>query len=73
MTTFTDAEAERQFSTLLDIVKAEGEVRITGGDGTQFAVRRLPRSPLDVGFITLDPPITADEIVSLVREGRERG
>ena len=35
--------------------------------------RARPRSPLDVGFITPRQPITANEIVALVREGRERG
>lgn len=72
MTTFTDTEAERRLSVVLDLAKTDGEVQITGADGTIFAVRPVPRSPLDVGWITLDPPLTADEIVSLVREGRER-
>jgi hypothetical protein len=73
MTTFTDNEAERRFADVLARAKAEGEVRITAGDGTEFAVRRLLRSPLDVGFVKIDPPLTADEIVSLIHEGRDRG
>ncbi len=73
MKTFTDTEAEQQFAAVLAEAKAVGAVRIRGIDGTDFVVRPVARSPLDVGFVKIDPPLTADEIVSLVREGRERG
>ena len=32
-----------------------------------------PRSGLDVGCVTLEPPISIEEIVAAIREGRERG
>ena len=73
MTTFTDAQAGPQFAAVLAKAQAEGEVRITGPDGTEFIVRPAARSPLDVGFVNIDPPLTVEEIVSFVREGRDRG
>ncbi|MGA2440053.1 MAG: type II toxin-antitoxin system Phd/YefM family antitoxin [Tepidisphaeraceae bacterium] len=73
MTTFSTAEAEKQSSKLLEQVRAEGEVRIKGVDGQEFMVRPVNRSPLDVGKVDVKPPMTADEIVRAVREGRERG
>ena len=53
--------------------RTQGEVRIKGVDGQEFMVRPVNRSPLDVGKVELNPPLTADEIVRAVREGRERG
>jgi hypothetical protein len=72
MTTFTDSEAQRQLSTLLEQARAQGEVRIKRADGQEFIVRPAPRSGLDVGYVDVQPPITAEEIVAAVREGRER-
>ena len=46
--------------------------RIKRSDGQEFIVRPAARSPLDVGSVTIDPPLTADEIVAAVRAGRER-
>jgi hypothetical protein len=73
MTIFTDAEAEQQFSKVLEQARAQGEVRIKRADGAEFIVRPAARSALDVGGIDLHPPITLEEIVQVVREGRERG
>ena len=73
MTVFTDLEVQTQLSRVLDQARAQGEVRIKRGDGEEFVLRPASRSPLDVGSIKLDPPITAEEIVRFVREGRERG
>jgi hypothetical protein len=73
VTTFSTVEAEKQLSKLLEQARAEGEVRIKEPDGQEFVVRPLNRSPLDVGQVKLNPPLTADEIVRAVREGRERG
>jgi len=72
MTTFSTAEAEKHLSKLLEQARAQGEVRIKGVDGQEFAVRPVSRSPLDVGQVDVQPPMTADEIVRAVREGRER-
>lgn len=74
MTVYTDAEARENLPSLLAEAKLRGEVRIRVEDGQQFVLRPVPtgRSALDVGSVTLDPPITADEIVAAVRAGRER-
>jgi hypothetical protein len=73
MTTFSTAEAEKQLSKLLEQARVQGEVRIKGVDGQEFIVRPASRSPLDVGMVEVKPPLTAEEIVRAVREGRERG
>jgi len=72
MTTFSTAEAEKQLLKLLEQARIQGEVRIKRADGQEFVVRPAGRSPLDVGQIEVNPPLTADEIISAVREGRER-
>lgn len=60
------------FSIVLDKAKVEGGVLITRRDGTMFEILPVPRKelPLDVRGVDLD--LTADEIVSIIRESRER-
>lgn len=74
MTVFTDADARGKLDDVLAEARTSGEVRIRLSNGEEFILRPAKggRSPLDVGSITLDPPITADEIVAAVRAGRER-
>jgi hypothetical protein len=75
MTTFTDADAmtEKKLAALLAQAYADGEARIKRTDGKEFVLRPASRSPLDVGCINVQPPLTVEEIVQAVREGRERG
>jgi hypothetical protein len=68
---FSDEEAQKQLGKLLE-AKAQGEVRIMRADGQEFIVRPAGRSGLDVGSVQVNPPITTEEIVKSVREGRER-
>jgi len=75
MRTFTFSEARRKLGTLLDMVEAEGEVRICRKDGQVFTIRPVEiieagRSPLDIPGVELG--ISADEIVDVIREGREQ-
>jgi hypothetical protein len=72
MTVFTDEEARKRLAEVLDEARARGEVRIRANDGSEYAIRPVPtgRSAMDVGTVKLG--LTADEIVELVREGRER-
>ena len=77
MRTFTFSEARRKLGTLLDMVEAEGEVRICRKDGQVFTIRPVEmeiieagRSPLDIPGVDLG--ISADEIVDVIREGREQ-
>ena len=71
--TYTYSEARQKLSTILDKAREEGEVRIVRKNGQVFVIKpeRISKSPLDVPGIKLG--LTADEIVSIVREGRERG
>jgi prevent-host-death family protein len=70
MEVYTYSEARRNLSTLLNRALAEGEVLITRRDGQVFVVKPQPRqgSPLNVPGIDLG--LSAEEIVSTIREGR---
>lgn len=72
MTTYTFSEARQKFAAVLEKAKSEGKVLIKRKDGTLFLIQPIKKSksPLDVDGIDLD--ITADEIVEIVREVRER-
>ncbi len=71
MTVYTLEEAESKLTTVLEKAAAEGEVYIKGGQGRLFTLKPdLRRSPLDVEGVDLD--ISREEIVSIVRESRER-
>ncbi|MFT5145259.1 MAG: antitoxin Phd [Rhodothermales bacterium] len=72
MKVYTYSEARQKLARLLDEARDGGEVHIRRRDGSVFAVKPvlLDRSPLDVPSIETD--FTRDEIVELIREGRER-
>jgi len=71
MQTYTGSEQEN-LSFLLDQAIRDGEVRIRRDDGAVFVLRpeTTPRSALDVAGINLS--VTTQEIIDIVREGRER-
>lgn len=72
MRTYTFSEARQNFSTVLDRAKAEGQALIKRRDGSLFVIKPVsrPSSPLDVEGVDLG--LSAEEIVGIVREGRER-
>lgn len=72
MRTYTFSEARQSFSTVLDRAKAEGQALIKRRDGSLFVIKPVskPSSPLDVEGVDLG--LSAEEIVDVVREGRER-
>ncbi|MBN1956127.1 MAG: type II toxin-antitoxin system Phd/YefM family antitoxin [Anaerolineae bacterium] len=72
MVVYTYSEARQNLASLLDQAAKEGEVRIRRKDGQVFVIRLQPRSdsPLDVKEVDLG--ISTDDIVKIVREGRER-
>ena len=72
MTTYTFSEARQKLSSVLDKAKKDGEVLVRRKDGSVFVIRpvSLSGSPLNVKGIVLD--LTAEEIVDIVREIRER-
>lgn len=72
---FTYSEAWQNLKDVLDLARAEGEVRIQRRNGetsslTAVSEHEEDESPLDVGCV--ETSITRDQIVSAVREGRER-
>jgi hypothetical protein len=71
METYTE-QPQTELSGLLERAARDGEVRIQRTDGTVFILQpqdRLP-SPLDVAGIDL--PVSTEEIIEIIREGRER-
>lgn len=72
MKVYTFSEARQNLASVLDQARKEGAVRIRRRDGQVFLLKPevSTRSPLDLPGI--DVEVTTDEIVSFVREGRER-
>lgn len=72
MKVYTFSEARQKFSSVLDAAQLKGAVRITHRDGRAFLIHpeKEKPSPLDVKGVKLD--VTREDIVSAVREGRER-
>ena len=72
MKVYTYSEARQNLASLLDIAQRDGAVGIRRRDGRSFLVRpeRSGASPLDVEGVDLG--VTTDEIVAIIREGRER-
>ena len=72
MRVYTYSEARQSLASLLDVAQQEGAVRIRRRDGQLFVLRpeSSDTSPLDVEGVDLG--VTTDEIVPMIREGRER-
>ncbi len=72
MHSYTFLEAKQNFSSVLDLAKKEGHVQISDQDGQTFILTpvTVKKSPLDITGVNLN--VTAEEIVTYIREGRER-
>lgn len=72
MQVYTYSEARQKLSMILDQAENTGKVLIRRKDGRTFALvpEKIVSSPLDVPTIRVN--ITTQEIVDIVREGRER-
>jgi antitoxin Phd len=72
MQVFTYSEARQKLAMLLDQAENTGKVIIRRKDGRTFALvpEKVVSSPLDVPSIKAK--ITSQEIVDIIREGRER-
>lgn len=72
MRVYTYSEARQSLATLLDVATRDGAVAIRRGDGQTFILspQSVGNSDLDVEGIDLG--ITTEEIVDIVRQGRER-
>ena len=72
MHVYTYSEARQKLSLVLEQAETTGKVLIRRKDGRTFALvpEKNPSSPLDVPSIRAK--ITTQEIVDIVRKGRER-
>ncbi len=72
MLIYTYSEARQKFSKVLDQAEQTGKVLIKRKDGRVYALipEKTEKSPLDIPSIKAE--ITTDEIVSIIREGREK-
>jgi antitoxin Phd len=72
MNVYTFSEARQKLATVLDEAQRKGAVRIKRRDGSEFEIApvRSQASPLDVEGVDLG--LSAEEIVSAVREVRAR-
>lgn len=72
MQVFTYSEARQKLSEVLHQAELSGKVLIRRKDGQVFSLvpEKKNTSPLDVPMIHAD--ISTQEIVDIVREGRER-
>jgi antitoxin Phd len=70
--TYTFSEARQKLAAVLDNAEKDGEVRIVRRNGVVFIVQpeKSNLSPLDVPGLNVN--IRAEDIVEVVREGRER-
>jgi hypothetical protein len=72
MQVFTYSEARQKLAKVLELAESTGKVLIRRKDGRTFSLvpEQILTSPLDVPSIRTD--ISTQEIVAIVREGRER-
>ena len=73
MLIYTYSEARQKFSRVLEEAESSGKVIIRRKDGKTYAIipEAPKKSPLDVPSISAK--ITTGEIVSMIRDGREKG
>ncbi len=72
MQVYTFSEARQKLASILEQATKDGEVLIKRRDGRSYVLKPevTSKSPLDVKGV--DIGISANEIVDIVREGRER-
>ena len=72
MQVYTYSEARQKLASILELAATTGKVLIKRKDGQVFALTPevMAFSPLDVPTVKAD--ITTQEIVDIIREGRER-
>jgi len=72
MKVYTFSEARQNFASLLDEAQKEGAVRVTRRDGRAFTIQPAAEAPSPLAVKTVPVKVKRSEIVSAVREGRER-
>jgi len=73
MQVYTYSEARQKLAEVLEQAESSGKVVIRRKDGRTFALipEKSLSSPMDVPSVKAD--ISTQEIVEIIREGRERG
>jgi len=73
MLVYTYSEARQKLAEVLEQAESSGKVVIRRKDGRTFALvpEKSLSSPMDVPSVKAD--ISTQEIVDIIREGRERG
>ena len=72
MKIYTFSEARQDFAAVLEQARRDGAVRIQRRDGQRFVLTPEVKadSALAVQGITLDHPISRDEVVATIQESR---
>lgn len=72
MREYSFTEARQHFASILDEAKKNGVVCVKKRDGEAFYIKPViqKKSPLDIKGVDLD--LSSDEIIDILREGRER-
>jgi hypothetical protein len=74
MKIYTTSEVRQNFAQVLDQAQLDGAVRIRRRNGQSFVLRPEPltASPLAVEGVTPAQPVSREEILAVVEEGRQR-
>lgn len=72
MKVYSLSEARQNFAAVLDNAQKEGAVRIMRRDGRIFIIQSVGDSPSPLAVEAVPLDLSRREIVSAVREGRER-
>ena len=72
MKSYTFSEARQNFAAILEQARRDGAVRIQRRDGQSFVLVPEQRntSPLAIAGITLAQPISREDILASIQEGR---
>jgi antitoxin Phd len=71
MEVYTYSEARQKLAEVLRQAESSGKVLIRRKDGRTFAL--VPEKTLSLDVPSVKAKITTQEIVDIIREGRERG
>ena len=72
MQVYTYSEARQKLAMILDQAENTGKVLIRRKDGRTFALVPEQKAPSPLDIPTIKANITTQEIVDIIREGRER-
>ena len=72
MRVYTYSEARQNFASILDVATRDGAVAIRRRDGQTFILSHQSVGNSDLDVEGIDLGITTEEIVDIVRQGRER-